>query len=269
MKRALVVLAVVLAPASASAFTATTTDAGTPVHWRSLPIPFRFFSAGSVHFIREEGRAAIREAFHRWSDALCDGRQTSLRFAEGEDIYEDKPLVAKARGVEPFGIYFRDAGWPYPKGADSTLAQTNLFFGSESGLVEDADIEINSTSEKFSARETDADAVDLQAVITHEVGHYIGLAHSKEPLSIMLEGYCETTDERCGKGKVAARRLGPDDVAAVCALYPPDGPRIFDDPEPKRGCSTSAGSSADWLSWLALTAVILACISRRICAARA
>ncbi|MDB4933903.1 MAG: hypothetical protein JWP87_875 [Labilithrix sp.] len=59
-------------------------------------------------------------------------------------------------------------------------------------------------------------------VITHEVGHYIGIAHSREPQAIMAESYCNL-DNRCEKGKVAARRLAPDDIAAVCALYPPDG----------------------------------------------
>ena len=81
-----------------------------------------------------------------------------------------------------WGIYFRDLGWPYAGKEDGTLAQTNTSFRVKSGLVEYADIEINSGSTRFSVSDTD-DGVDLQAVLTHEVGHYIGLAHSADETS--------------------------------------------------------------------------------------
>ena len=63
------------------------------------------------------------------------------------------------------------------------------------------------------------EGIDLQTAITHEVGHFIGLAHSREPNSIMAAGLCDSGD-RCARDRVSSRRLGADDIAAVCALYP-------------------------------------------------
>jgi uncharacterized protein (TIGR03382 family) len=244
-----------LVPASASAFCRSMTcnpkkdacevddrgcvTSGVPVKWGKTTLEYRFSSRGSALLVREEARAAIRDAFNRWSDTLCDGRRTSLRFVEREDLADDKPLGKDTRGSEPFGIYFRDLGWPYDT-PDETLAQTNHIFGKTSGSIQYSDLEINTGARKFATTES-GDGVDLQAVMTHEAGHYIGLAHSVENESIMVKSYCEVGD-RCEKGKVAARRLAPDDILAVCTLYPPDATAeapTADQPSSAGGCSSS------------------------------
>jgi hypothetical protein len=237
IRAALLATSLVLVAPDAAAFCRTTTcdshtqtcpsdeqgcpTEGAPIYVDKLPIAYRFSSRGSSHLLRDEARAAIRSAFYRWSDVICeDGERTSLRFVELEDLPDDKPLGQGSRGAESFGIYFRDNGWPYD--GTETLAQTNHDFGVSSGRIRYTDIEINSGEKHFSLDDA-SPGIDLQAVITHEVGHYIGLAHSQDPESIMVGGYCESEDERCQKGKVAARRLGRDDIAAVCELYPPGG----------------------------------------------
>ncbi len=231
---------------------------GAPIRWRKVPLEFRFSAERPGQLVREEARAAIRSAFHRWSDTLCgpDQRRTSLRFVEGEDISVDKPLVANKKAESPYGVFFRDRGWPYEGKADATLAQTNTFFGRESGLVEYSDIEINTGTKRFSTKEEEA-GIDLQAVLTHEVGHYIGLDHSTEPDSIMATSYCEASD-RCEKGKVAARRLSQDDIDAVCTLYPPDG---YPTTSESNGCS--AASTRETISPLWVLLGVLAVRRRR------
>lgn len=79
----------------------------------------------------------------------------------------------------------------------STLAQTNHRFETRTGLIDYADIEINLGAKRFSVTDDDAIVgIDLQAVMAHEVGHYIGLDHSDEPASVMRESHLD-----------AARRL--------------------------------------------------------------
>jgi hypothetical protein len=236
---------------------------GAPKVWPRLPIEFRFSAQRPGQLIREEARAAIRAAFYRWSDTLCgpDQRRTSLRFVEREDIPVDKPLVPKAHGAEPYGIYFRDRGWPYEGKEDSTLAQTNIEAGKNRGVIDYADIEINTGTKRFSTKEED-EGIDLQAVITHEVGHYIGLDHSDDPTSIMAPSYCEKAG-RCEKGKVAARRLAQDDIDAVCMLYPPDG--LPDPPESGSSCVMHRPSeSSAPIVWAPLAAVVLALGARLV-----
>ena len=203
--------------------------------------------------------------FQRWSDVICpSGRRTSLRFKEEEDIAAAIPANPHARGSQHFGIYFRDDTWT-AKDADSTLALTTQSFGLVNGYVDQSDIEINTTTENFATSDS-AKGIDLEAVLTHEVGHYIGFAHSKDPDSIMVLRYCES-GERCGQAKTDARRLSDDDRDAVCSLFPPSGPAgvTYEDPN-AASCSAApsgAGTSSrsTWLP-LAGAAFVVAALRR-------
>jgi hypothetical protein len=237
---------------------------GNPLTWQHMPLTFRFYGR-PAQLLREEARAAIRSAFYTWSDTLCgaDQRRTSLRFVEGEDLTEDKPLVVGARGSEPFGIYFRDTGWPYTDNADSTLAQTNSFFGKTSGVIEYSDIEINTGYTGIQKITTDPDTepgADLQAVLTHEVGHFIGLAHSEASKSIMVKSYCGDND-RCERGTIAARRLAADDIDAVCTLYPPDQVLPTEDDAPKTRACSAPGTATPALPPYATAALGIAALA--------
>lgn len=191
-------------------------------------------------------REAARKAFDTWSEVRCaNGRRTSLQFEEGADITKDKPLKKKAQGSEPFGIYFRDDAWPY-SGGDDALAVTSQTFGMFSGYIEYADIEINTSERKYAVTD-DEEGIDLQAVFTHEIGHYIGLAHSNVSDSIMVARYCQSAD-RCGKDVKTARALADDDVEAVCALYPPSGIAGVKYEEPS-GCAAAAAPGREKSAW--------------------
>jgi len=197
--------------------------AGTPLTWRALPIAYRFHARSSEKLDRDAVREAVRSAFQRWSDVTCaKGQRTSLRFREGEDIDEDRPMDPAAKGADHLGIFFRDDGFKASSSPDHTLALTTHTFGLVNGKVDYADIEVNTSVATFATSEAEP-GIDLQAVITHEVGHYIGLAHSLVPESIMVHDYCQSAI-RCGNSKSDARKLSDDDRFAVCALFPPSGP---------------------------------------------
>jgi hypothetical protein len=194
---------------------------GVPLRWKTSPIVYRFYEGGSTKLEDEPMRKAIRRAFDTWSNVQCQAGRTSLRFREGDDILEDKP-VGEKQGPDNFGIYFRDKEWPHDD-ADESIALTNQIYGKVTGTIEYADIEVNTHGTKFELTDENRDGTDLQAVMTHEVGHYIGLAHSNDADSIMVARYCQAGNDRCKGGIDKARDLAEDDEIAVCSGYPPGG----------------------------------------------
>jgi hypothetical protein len=213
---------------------------GPPLSWRSLPLPYRFHAGGSDKLDMDGVREATRRAFQEWSNVTCNGKRTSLRFEEGVDIPGTHPLVGNLPAKVSFGIYFRDDVWPYDDGSES-LALTNQKYGKTNGWIDYSSIEVNTTDRAFRLSDSDP-GIDLQAVLTHEVGHYIGLAHSNVEDSIMAPSYCQSAD-RCGTSADQARALAQDDIDAVCAMYPPSGIAgvAYEDPNASSGCSVSAG----------------------------
>jgi hypothetical protein len=114
---------------------------------------------------------------------------------------------------------------------------------------------------------------DLQSILTHEVGHFIGIAHSPDPGAVMFASYAP--------GSTAQRELHPDDIEAVCAIYPSTseapcnteprggfGPRC-DDPEPETICSIQPGGGASYsVAMIFLGSGFLAARARRRRAAK-
>jgi uncharacterized protein (TIGR03382 family) len=67
--------------------------------------------------------------------------------------------------------------------------------------------------------------IDLQNTLTHEAGHFLGLAHPCE----VSQGNCKpemattTMYPATTPGDVEKRSLSPDDIAGVCDIYPSGG----------------------------------------------
>jgi hypothetical protein len=72
--------------------------------------------------------------------------------------------------------------------------------------------------------------IDLPSVVQHESGHFLGLAHTPVTTATMY-AYLSS-------GETSKRILDPDDVAAICATYPPGDANPNCDPEPRHGFST-------------------------------
>ena len=182
-----------------------------------------------------------------------------------------------------------DPSMPYDPAA---LALTSVSASTSSGIIRDADIEVN--AERFQW----ADLVlhptlsgdgqsfhDLQNAVTHEMGHLIGLDHTcylqpPAPLDDMgnpipdcmdasPEVLATTMFPSANPGDTDKRTLEADDIRAVCEIYPvAQDPMTcapgVDDPAGCGGCA-SGGAPARGLASLvvlAAAAVILAARAR-------
>jgi Matrixin len=255
------------------------------LQWRQMPIPYRFQQNLSSKLLPTETKRAIRAAFSRWTDVRCGGLRTSLRFTELEETTQGKPLIVIPEEATPqgkssvtapdnFGIYFRDVGWPDQRTVDRSIAVTHLFHGRGQTTVNGADMEINTSNFRFFIDEDELDTKaylaqqsegtddrkDLEAVLTHEVGHYIGLAHSNAPLALMNPSDCGAKG-RCEEGRrVQARRLSDDEQDAICQLYPP-GAEPTADPT-AGGCQTASNPAFSSL-FIGLCVLGATCLRRQ------
>lgn len=238
---------------------------GVPLRWRVSPIPYRFSAVGSEKLNATGARAAIRRAFDAWANVECAKGRTSLRFSEQSDIRGAVP--SRTRDLTTFGIYYRDDVWPHDD-AEESIALTTQTYGKTTGYIDSVVMEINTANNAFALTD-DEQGTDLQAVVTHEAGHYIGLAHSPNADSIMVARYCQPeaseTSSRCTGGSDRRRALADDDIRAVCALYPPGGTSDADaDPTAtSAGCSTSAGAPEEACFVASAAFAILALVRRR------
>jgi len=152
---------------------------------------------------------ATSEALKAWTSATCphgghpDIHATVSSLAGGTPGYV-------AAGPNENLVILIDENWPYDA---SDLGKTLLTFGLDSGELYDADVALNSAGYPFSIDAGTGD-IDLVAVLTHELGHVLGLDHSDVPGATMQP-------EAPGFATSALRTLESDDVAGICAVYPP------------------------------------------------
>ena len=220
---------------------------GAKLFWPTSCISYATNRLGTSDLDPADTRDIIRKTFQAWSDVDCpDGTVAAMTFQEREPIPCKKSQYNKT-GPNVIVVLFQDSNWRY-RGIDGTLAKTSVTYNDQTGEILDADIEVNTANNTVTITDDPAKVeYDLQAILTHEVGHFIGIAHSPDPAAVMFASY--------SPGSTSQRQLHPDDVAAVCGIYPADNgvtcntePRngfsgTCDDPEPKGICSIQPGSS--------------------------
>lgn len=186
--------------------------AGEPLQWPSSCVGFAFDMSGSATLLMDDVRDAITKAFFAWTTVDCGGgRRPSIKLIDQGTVSCRKSEV-RSSGPNVNVIYFRDDGWEY-KSVDDTLATAKVQFDPKTGVIRDADIAINSAINDFTVGDKNV-GQDLQAVMTHEAGHFLGLDHSSDPEATMYFAY--------DKGETKQRELSEDDVKAICAVYPPE-----------------------------------------------
>jgi hypothetical protein len=196
-------------------------------------VPYSLVSSASQQVDLADATRVAHIAFAAWNDAACKGGAPSVQ------MYDNGPVDADAAATDcglntcdptvhdqQHLIVFRDGKWPHDIDPANTLALTTVTYGIDTGTIFDADIEINSCSSCpaphfLTTQEPPpraSNTYDLQAILTHEAGHFFGLAHATDQSAIMYAYY-----------QPGAIHLTADDIAGVCSTYPPP-----------QGCCSSA-----------------------------
>lgn len=183
---------------------------GAKLFWPSSCISYATNRLGTEDLDPEETRAVIKKTFLAWSDVECaDGSIARMTFQERDPVRCKKSQYNKT-GANLNVVLFQDNDWKY-RGIDGTLAKTSVTYNDDTGEIYDADIEVNTANNTVTISDEKIE-YDLQAIFTHEVGHFIGIAHSPNPSAVMFASY--------SPGSTIQRTLHPDDIEAVCAIYP-------------------------------------------------
>lgn len=193
-----------------------TTD-GAQLFWTSKCISYAVNESGTQDLDPADTREIIKKTFQEWSDVPCGtggkAGTASMTFQERDPISCKKSEYNKT-SPNVNVVLFQDDDWKY-RGIDGTLAKTSVTYNDETGEIYDADIEVNAANNTVTISDKpEKIQYDLQAILTHEVGHFIGVAHSSDSSAVMFASY--------SPGSISQRKLTPDDAKAVCAIYPPN-----------------------------------------------
>jgi hypothetical protein len=187
--------------------------------------------AGTSTLTEDQWTDAIVQAFGAWTAVDCGGGEPpSFDLLQLRNVSCSQSQY-NASGPNVNVIYFDDDGWSGDN-IDGTLASTTVTF-SDSGEILDADMALNSARHDFTVSDTDVET-DLVSIITHEAGHFLGIAHSPDPDAVMYYSYATGT---------LKRTLTADDISAVCAIYPPRR-KATCDPTPNGGLESSCGGGS-------------------------
>ncbi len=243
---------------------------GEKLAWKGVCVGFSLQKDGSEHIPIDVLRATVEDSFAAWADVDCGGGAlATIGIAELDDVSCHRAEYVSG-GPNANVVMVQDTKWDY-HGPFDTLAKTTVTYDTNTGEIFDADIEINHAYNEITTG--DANVVyDLRSIVTHEIGHFLGLDHTADPAATMYADY--------DPGSTEQRTLEDDDLAALCEAYPPDRqgvcestPRggladLCDGEEPagsgdSAGCELTPPPSTGGTALLPLTAALALAYLRR------
>jgi hypothetical protein len=184
----------------ATAYTLVQSTTGNVPNWLSMPIQFWINQSGSPQISNGSEFQAVQAAFQTWQNVSI--ANVSFQYMGTTAV----PTVGQD-GLSV--VTFVDSSVPI--GLETVAAEFSFYTidGTGNATMQEADIAL-STSLNFSTS-AEAGKYDIQSVVTHEVGHLLGLDHSAL-LSSVMSPYP-------APGQLDQRTLSYDDMAGLSEFY--------------------------------------------------
>lgn len=273
-----VLIATALSAGIAQAYVRSVSEAQNPLQWSSSCETVTIYLNGFTAMTPDEVAKSIGAAAAAWGPDSVTCPAATGDGGNGHPYFEILPQLATGGSVPAVvndgknSIIFETTNWDGPYGA---LAYTRVW-KDPSGHIVDADIAINAVPGiGFEWANLDPGAttgghlppVDLQTVMTHEFGHFLGLAHTcatsgtgadendapmsgtdylGQPIPTCIDTgvpqFAAVMWAYIDDGSSAKRVLSTDDARGVCAIYPPSAqdPHACTQNLPDDGCGCAS-----------------------------
>jgi hypothetical protein len=171
--------------------------------WHKLPVAYKVHAHSSINGVADFAAAlqVVQGGFGRWTSVACTmwesiyaGSFTSPSGRAALNMNDGANLVTWIGGTS----------WRHDA---NTLGVTHVAY-LPTGEIIDADMELNNNNIKWKVG-GNSHATDVESVIIHEAGHFLGLDHTDSLASVMYPEYAELKTT-----------LESTDINDVCTVYP-------------------------------------------------
>ena len=222
--------------------------------WPPGDITWHMGHGGTTDVPPQPLEQAIQASFAAWENRP----DSSIRFRYDGEVQEHPGVQDFRSGITPaqnrYGpwsqnrnvVVFQNENWP--QALHGARGITFALFHKCDGTLLQSDIIMNDTYTDWFTGPMPAGCehcFDVQNMVTHEVGHFIGIAHTDVPgatMNICDQPGASVADCECNRaGMDCGRSLEADDLAALQTLYP----LLPDLPLPNRTVGSLCNSNAE------------------------
>jgi hypothetical protein len=182
------------------------------INWVGRTISYRVTNRDAAGVSAAQLQTAIAQSFDEW------GRPENVElFTQFAGFTTLEPDVRDGQNV---------LGFQSRPDLDRTLGSTSFQTSTTTGALISADIFLNTTFQWSVASGGQSGRFDVVSIMTHEIGHLLGLGHSALGETQSSSGGRSVTGKRAvmfpiayGAGSVEDRTIEPDDVAGITDIY--------------------------------------------------